>query len=112
MKQLISVALFACLCVWAVPNAFASGKNPCENRYLKYIYNECSPHTVDTDTHRDAREDPIGVGADVLIHETEALDLVAEYKYDFENEEHSVFAVFKTKKSLVDYIKALFNRGE
>jgi hypothetical protein len=89
--------------------AFASG-NVCESKYLAPIFNECSPHTVDTDTHADPREDALGVGADVLIHETESVDLVAEYKYDFENEEHSAYAVFKTKKSLVEYIKALFNR--
>ena len=33
-----------------------------------------------------------------------------EYKYDGENEEHSIFAVVKTKKSLVDYAKDLINK--
>ena len=109
MRKLISIALFACLCVWATPNAFANGEVNCESGWKSYVYNECSPHTVDT-IHHDHLDDPLGVGADVLIHETESIDLVAEYKYDFENEQHSLFAVFKTKKSLVDYIKDLFNR--
>ena len=111
MRKLISIALFACLCVWATPNAFASGEVNCESGWKSYVYNECSPHTVDTDTnHHDHSKDALGVGADVLIHETEHVDLVAEYKYDFENETHSVFAVFRTKTSLVDIIKSWLNR--
>ena len=111
MKKLITTVMCG-LFMLCAHTAFASG-NPCESRYLKYIWNDCSPHTVDTDTnHHDHLKDPLGVGADVLIHETEHVDLVAEYKYDFENESHSAYAVFKTKKSLVDYIKELFNRGE
>jgi hypothetical protein len=85
--------------------------NPCESKYLAPIFNECSPHTVDTDTiHHDHMDDPLGVGADVLIHETKHVDLVGEYRYDFENELHSAFAVFRTKTSLVNIIKSLLSR--
>jgi len=112
MRQLM-IAVMCGLFMVCASTAFASG-NVCESKYLAPIFNECSPHTVDTDTdtHGDVLGNPVGVGADVLIHETEHVDLVGEYKYDFENESHSAYAVFKTKKSLVSYIKALLNRGE
>jgi len=66
--------------------------------------------TIDTDTHKadDGRE--IGVGADVLIIESKHVDLVGEYRFDWENSDHTVYAVFKTKKSLVDYIKGFLGR--
>jgi hypothetical protein len=100
MKKITLLAVFACLCIWATPNAYAGGSNSCEG-YKGKLLNRC--HQV---VHPE-RETAAGVGADVLIHETENVDLVAEYKYDVNNEEHSIFGVFKTKKSLVEYLKAL-----
>ena len=112
-KLLIVPCLVLAFSIVFIGAAYANGQNPCEHQYKKFIYNECSPHTVDTDTdtiHHDHLDDPLGVGADVLIHETEHVDLVGEYKYDFENETHSAFAVFRTKTSLVDIIKGLLNK--
>jgi hypothetical protein len=107
MKKILGLALLIC---FITAPAFAGGKT-CENsNFWNAVANECSPHTVDTDTWRPERDNPAGVGADILIHETEHVDLVGEYKYDFENEEHSAFAVFKTKKSLVEIIKGFFNK--
>jgi len=104
MRQLISAVVCGLIIVCA-HTAFAGGyeSSSCEG-YKGKLLNRC--HKV---VHPE-REDPAGVGADVLIHETENLDLVAEYKYDVQNEEHSIFGVFKTKKSLVEYVKALLNR--
>ena len=106
MKKLM-IAVVCGLFVVCAHTAFASYEhsNSCEG-YKGKLLNAC--HKV---VHPE-REDPAGVGADVLIHETESLDLVAEYRYDVNNEEHSIFGVFKTKKSLVEYVKALLNRGE
>jgi hypothetical protein len=70
---------------------------------------EVTVHDKTTDTSNKP-ESELGVGADVLIHETERADIVAEYKYDFQNESHSAYLVVKTKKSLVDYIKALLGK--
>ena len=104
MRQLMT-AVVCGLFIICAHTAFAGGShsNSCE-AYKGKLLNAC--HKV---VHPE-REDPAGVGADVLIHETENVDLVAEYKYDVQNEEHSIFGVFKTKKSLVDYVKALLNR--
>jgi len=109
MKKLFMIVL--CLAVAGVigcskgSQEVSAGEysSSCEG-YKGKLLNRCVGHPDNS------REDPAGVGADVLIHETEHLDLVAEYKYDVNNEEHSIFGVFKTKKSIVEYVKALFNR--
>jgi len=77
--------------------------NSCEGYKGKFL-NAC--HNV----IHPKREAPRGIGADILIHETDPLDYVVEYKYDGQNEEHSIFAVVKTKKSLVDYAKDIINK--
>jgi hypothetical protein len=69
-------------------------------------------HCYEDKNTQNNREDPAGVGIDLLIHETESFDLVAEYKRDFNNNENSIFGVIKTKRSLVDIIKGFFNKGE
>jgi len=104
MRKLM-IAVICGLFIVCAHTAFASGgsSTSCEG-YKGKLLNRCVGHPASD------REDPAGVGADVLIHETEHVDLVAEYKYDVNNEEHSIFGVFKTKKSLVEYVKALFNR--
>jgi len=56
------------------------------------------------------RNGPRGVGANILIHETEIADFISEYKYDDGNKEHSIFFVVENKKSVVDYIKDLINK--
>ena len=111
MRKLI----FAILCFsifFCGQTAYAGGEKTCDNsNFWNAVANECSPHTIDTDTHAD-RDDPAGVGIDVLIHETDSFDFVAEYKRDFNNNENSIFGVIKTKKSLVELIKGFFNKGE
>lgn len=97
------IMLSLCFLLFGCSSAFASGSVDCDG-FLGKLWNAC--HGVD---HPD-RKSPRGVGADILIHETEQADFVAEYKYDGENEEHSIFAVVKTKKSLVDYAKDLINK--
>lgn len=94
--------------------AYAKG-DPCENKYLSKIVNDCSPHTVDTDTDTHVEErDKAGVGADVVIwqNETDKVtwieEVVAEYRYDIDNEAHSVFGVVRV--NLWSKIKGLFNR--
>ncbi len=92
--------LALCFLFCGFSTAYATGSG-CDG-YKGKLLNRCVSHPD--------RESPRGVGADILIHETEALDFVAEYKYDGENEEHSIFAVVKTKKSLVDYARDLINK--
>ena len=106
MKRALIAGLLCAAIMWA-PAAMAGERrnDSCEG-YKGKLLNRC--HIV---VHPE-REDEAGIGVDVLIHETKDVDLVAEYKYDFNNEGHSIYGVFKTKKSLVGYIKALFNRGE
>jgi hypothetical protein len=101
---IIALSFLSCMFLISA-TAYAGGNhnNSCEG-YKGKLLNRC--HEV---IHPE-REDPAGVGADILVHETENLDLVAEYKYDVNNEEHSIFGVFKTKKSLVEYAKALINK--
>ena len=108
MKQFICIAVLACLCVWAVPNAFANGQNPCEHRWKKFIYNECSPHTVDTDTDTHADRDTWGSGIkdELEICGTDAdstacpdhIDEVrVDTEYDFQREEGLVLLAVKHK---------------
>lgn len=66
---------------------------------------------TDTNTHAD-RDDPAGVGADVVIWQSsnsEALleEVVTEYRYDANNKEHSVFGVFRI--NLFKKVKDLLN---
>jgi len=105
MKKFLLIGFVCCSLLLCTNHAIASGSVDCDGFFGK-LWNAC--HGV---THPE-REAPRGVGADILIHETEAVDFVAEYKYDGENEEHSIFAVVKTKKSLVDYAKDLFAKAK
>jgi len=96
-----------CLILGLSATAYAGeGRRDSCDGYKGKLLNRC--HAV---THPE-RDNPIGVGADVLLVETENVDLVAEYKYDEPNQEHSIFLVFKTKKALWDYVKDLLNKGE
>lgn len=120
MRKLISL-----ICCWAIllgATAYAGEevvKSDCvspsqatsingKNKW--HLHDHCYTDT-DTNTHAD-RSDPAGVGVDLLLVEGEKLDLVYEYKRDFENNENSHFGVFKTKKALWDIIKDFFNKGE
>ena len=112
MKKLLLVCciLSAMIIAGCAGEAEARG-DPCESKFLGPILNECSPHTVDTDTWRDEWDDEAGIGADILIHETKHVDLVAEYKVDFNNDNHqSVYGVVRTKTSLVELAKKLVKK--
>ncbi len=105
MRKLIGL-LICCSLMFCTSHAFANGENSGCDGYKGKLLNAC--HNV----IHPKRESPRGIGADILIHETEQADFVAEYKYDGENEEHSIFAVVKTKKSLVDYVKDLIAKAK
>lgn len=123
MKKLIIISAIAlCFLFYIGSTAYASeeeGYKDCTSppatstngKNVSHLHEHCYTRTKDT-IHHDHLKDPKGVGADVLLVETEKVDLVAEYKYDFENEQHSVFGVFKTKTALWDIIKGFFNKGE
>jgi len=112
MKNTLNILLLAiCFLFCGFYTAYANESSGCEG-YKGKLLNRC--HIV---IHPE-REHPRGVGADILIHETDLADFVAEYKYDGKNEEHSIFGIVKTKKSLVEYskdawsyVKGLFDRG-
>jgi hypothetical protein len=59
------------------------------------------------DHYYDDGNSPSGVGVDALIHQVGDADLVAEYRFDTANDEHSIFGVVKIRKSLVEYAKEL-----
>ena len=118
MKKILFILIAVFVMAGCSQEAEASGKgNPCDNKYLGPILNECSPHTVDTDTdtHADQR-DEAGVGADVVVwqNETDKVtfieEVVAEYKYDIDNEAHSIYGVVRV--NLWQKIKGLLKRGE
>jgi hypothetical protein len=105
------------LCLIFSTTAYAGGEKSCESGFWSKILNECSPHTVDTDTHRDEKDAEIGVGVDVIVHEGEdgeVLNKVAvEYKYDINNDDHKTYAVATTKLSDVwAKVKSIFKKGE
>jgi hypothetical protein len=112
MKKL----LLAVCCIFLFSaTAYAGGEKSCENGWWSKVANECSPHTVDTDTHAKQR-DQAGVGADVVVWQNETdkatfiEEVVAEYKYDIDNEAHSIYGVVRV--NLWQKIKGLFNKGE
>jgi len=96
------IILSCCALIFCTNHAIAGEKSSGCDGYKGKLLNACDP------SHN--HKAPRGVGADILIHETKHADLVAEYKYDGENKEHSIFGVVKTKKSLVDYAKDLINK--
>ena len=72
--------------------------------------------TVDTDTHRDI-ENEYGVGTDIIIHEGKDGQVInqvhAEYRYDFEADNHKTYVVATSKLSDIwAKVKSIFNRGE
>ena len=101
MKKLLLLAIVAVFIMGCSGEAEAKS---CDSWFGK-IYNEC--HKV---THPE-RDDQAGIGVDVLVHETEHADVVAEYKIDFNNDnEQSVYGVVRTKTSLVELAKKLVNK--
>ena len=103
MRKLL-IGLIVAIFMMTASTVFANGRrNPCDG-YKGKLLNAC--HKV---VHPE-REDEAGIGVDVLVYETKDVDLVAEYKYDFNNEGHSIYGVLKTKKSLVEIVKGFLNR--
>jgi hypothetical protein len=113
------LALFVAVCFMGCAGDADARGNPCDSP-LGAILNDCSPHTVDTDTDtwRDERKEnsEYGVGLDVVIWENETgkadviEEVVAEYKYDINNDDHQVYTVVRL--NLWQKIKGLFNKGE
>ena len=114
MKKLI-IAL--CILLFSTATAYAGGELSCEDGESKtgstWYHQHCY---VDKDTHlsHEKRKDPAGVGADLVLwqNETEKAkfieEFVAEYRYDINNEEHSIFGVVRV--NLWDKIKGIFTR--
>ena len=106
---ILLICFFLCLPL----TAYASG-NPspgCKdgNGYTEntFYHQHCYK---DTDTHA-KRDDPAGVGIDLLLFEGNSADMVAEYRHDFNNKEDTIFGVIKTKVSLWDMIKRILGRS-
>jgi accessory colonization factor AcfC len=108
MRKALMIAISLLIVCSLASTVYAKG-DPCESKFLGPILNECYPHhekTVDTDTWRDEWDDEAGIGADILIHETKHADIVAEYKVDFNNDNHqSIYGVVRTKTSIVELVK-------
>jgi len=115
-KFLLFGLLLAVLVIVGCAGEAEAKGDPCESRFLGPILNECSPHTVDTDTWRDEKDTEAGVGADIVLWENETdkvkfiEEVVAEYKYDINNEDHSVYGVVRL--NLWQKIKGLFKKEE
>ena len=91
-------------------SAFADTTSGPSHKHFSDEINGKLDHYLDHD-HEYEKYDPdneIGIGADVLLHETEDIDIVQEYKYDFSNENHATYTVFKTKRSIFSLISGLF----
>jgi hypothetical protein len=98
------VAICLLIAILFVPTAYAGEySNSCDG-YKGKLLNRC--HKV---VHPE-RDDPAGIGVDVLVHETKHADIVAEYKRDFNNNEHSIFGVVRTKTSVVELAKKLVKK--
>jgi hypothetical protein len=108
MKKISVLILAAFVVLFYAPTAYASG-DPCDS-FLKNIINDCG----EADTQAEQR-DQAGVGADVVLweNETDKLDfieeVVAEYKYDIDNESHSIYGVVRL--NLWQKIKGLLSRN-
>jgi len=103
VKKLIITVVCGLLIVCA-HTAYAGGSSTSCEGYKGQLLNRCVGHPDNS------RDNPYGVGADVLIHRTEHVDLIAEYKYDINNEEHSIFGVFKTTTSIVEFVRDFFGK--
>ena len=102
MKKLIAFLVVLGLCVAPV-TAFAD-----------YYEQESDDHSHDV--RHPERRNPLGVGADVILHEGSEGELLnkvhGEYRWDWQNDEHSVFAIVTTKlEDVWGAIKGLVNRG-
>ena len=118
MKKIILItALFLMVTVVARAETTSKGDYPLvggsthTTAIREHVHQYINTDTnTDTNTMRNKRETPLGVGADILLTEHKYVDTEAEYKYDFNNEEHSAFLVVKTKKSLWSIVKNLFTK--
>jgi hypothetical protein len=115
MRKILTIGLCILSILFVYGATAYAGEKSCDSYFWGKVANECSPHTVDTDTDTHAKQrDQAGVGADVVIwqNETEKAkmieEVVAEYKYDIDNEAHSIYGVVRV--NLWQKIKGLFSR--
>lgn len=96
MKKLIAVVVILGLWFCGPTIAYAGGSYDCSSGFWSKVANKCVTHPSFPE-----RRNPVGLGADVVLFEGaegEVLDQVhTEYRWDFQNDEHSVFAVATTK---------------
>ena len=93
--------------------AYAGNYDPCDSKYLSAIVNDCSPHTVDTDT--DTQLDHAwGAGADIELWTNGnpkglLTGVHGEYRWDGNNNgRHSGFLVARI--NLWQKIKNFLNK--
>ena len=119
MKKLMVLLIVCVSFLLYAPTAYASG-DPCENKYLSKIVNDCSPHTIDTDTdtHRDKNDFAVGGGLDFFLWKSEKFDIASQTKYDSINNNGSAYVVLQIKseqgllQNVGGFLKTLFNKGE
>jgi hypothetical protein len=114
MRKAFVLMLILAVCFIVVGKAEARGNwDPCSSHIGSKIWNSC--------IEIEKRRNEIGVGVDVIVYEGEEGDLLnkvtGEYKYDWQNGEHSAYAVATTKLSDIKaHVKELwgkiFNKGE
>jgi hypothetical protein len=109
MRKLLLICCILFVCAWGT-TAYAGGyEDPCDSYKGKYL-NECADNAV----HHDHRDNPLGIGADVVLwqNETDKVtfieEVVAEVRHDFENQETSVYGVVRV--NLWQKIKGLFSK--
>lgn len=113
MRKVISL-LFALLLISST--AYAGGEKSCDSYFWGKVANECSPHTVDTDTDTQREKDDFsaGAGLDFFLWKAEKFNIESQTKYDSVNENGSSYIVVKVKseKGLIQNILSLFKKGE
>lgn len=120
MKNLV-LATFLCFCFVGLAHA-DNYETECDNGDFLTYSNQGHEHCYSRGesvtnnqtiiNQKIERDDPVGVGVDLLLYTNPKADVVQEYKYDWQNEEHSTFTVVKTKVALWDVIKGFFKKGE
>ena len=117
MRKLSLIAVLVASFMMLTSTSFARGSkgNPCDSKILGPILNECSPHTVDTDTWRDEKEAELGVGVDLIVYEGKEGQILnkvtGEYRYDVNNEDHKGYVVATSKLADIwSTVKGVFTK--
>ena len=105
MKSKVLVLVLALMLVAGVVYAEQTGGAEFQNKYLRKILNHTNKHDhsyTDNNTWREERDNPIGLGLDVIVYKFGELPTAKKYgldnvkvvqRYDFANEEYALFGV-------------------